>query len=383
MRRRFFIDILLGYRIITVEDDYLCEAIRILFKLGIPFYVKKEMLFLPRAVYKDAASKLDGSMIKKSSSYLGIRGFFERLLAKGGVVAALFVLSALTFFASNTIFDIRVAGCENIGCDSVLSELSDNGLSIGDSWIFIDTEGVENDLLSHSENIAWININRRGSVAYVEIREKEKTDEPSNGTSNIVAKYDCVIEEITVLSGYARVKAGDTVKKGDVLISGVPGDDGGEFVAAEGRVLGRVNERIYVYEDRVLIKRTEKHGGFAGFYVKIFKKQINIFKIYGNSTDEYAIIENEYEHKLFGKRIPISLISLHKTDRYSEKISLTDEELIFAVREKTAEEILSLTAGSDILSLRSDGRFTDNGYILYTDVVFLSEVGISIPFDVK
>ena len=74
MRRRFFTDILLGYRIITLEDDYLCEAIRILFKLGIPFYVKKEMLFLPRAVYKDAASKLDGSMIKKSSSYLGIRG---------------------------------------------------------------------------------------------------------------------------------------------------------------------------------------------------------------------------------------------------------------------------------------------------------------------
>ena len=77
------------------------------------------------------------------------------------------------------------------------------------------------------------------------------------------------------------------------------------------------------------------------------------------------------------------MISLHKTDRYSEKISLTDEELIFTVREKTAEEILSLTAGSDLLSLRSDGRFTDNGYILYTDVVFLSEVGISIPFDVK
>ena len=37
--------------------------------------------------------------------------------------------------------------------------------------------------------------------------------------SNIVADRDGIIEEITVKKGYATVKPGDVVKKGDILIS--------------------------------------------------------------------------------------------------------------------------------------------------------------------
>ena len=79
----------------------------------------------------------------------------------------------------------------------------------------------------------------------------------------------------------------------------------------------------------------------------------------------------------------MSLITHSKTDYIKTKISMTDEELIFTVREKTAEEILSLTEGADLLSLKSDGRFTDNGYVLYTDVVFLTDVSDVVPFEVK
>ena len=383
MLKRFVSDFLLGYRIITVEEDYLIEVIRILFKFGIPFKIKEGKIYLCRAAYKRAILVLDKEKIKHRSSSLGIRGFFARLLKKKGVVAALFVLCALTFLASNTVLDIRITGLENISDEAVLGELSDNGFWAGKSWFFLDTGRVENDILLSSDVIGWININRRGGVAYVEIREKKEREEPKYTYASIVSKYDCVIEEITVLSGYAMVNVGDTVKKGDVLISGVPGGEGGDFVAAQGRVIGRVNDRIYAYEDRVNLKTEEKYGGFAGFSLKIFEKQINIFKIYGNSTNEYVIIDNEYEYTLFGKRIPLSFICFHKTDYLKSENTLTDEELIFAVREKTSERILSLTEGADLLSLRSDGRFTDNGYILYTDVVFLSDVCDVVPFDVK
>ena len=374
---------LLGYRIVAVEDYYLTSAIRILFKLGIPFKICGGKIYLSKSVYKNAVLALDSEKIKNISPYLGFRGFFARLCQKKGLVTAFCVLSVLMFLSSNTIFDIRVSGLENISDEAVLSELSDNGFWIGRSWFFLDTGRVENDILANSNDIAWININRRGSVAYVEIREKEVREEVSCSYANIVAKYDCVIEEITVLSGYPMVRVGDTVKKGDVLISGVPDAESGDFVVAKGRVIGRVNERIYTYEDKVSIETTEKNGGFAGFSVKFFKKNINIFKIYGNSTDEYVIIENEYEYKLFGKRIPVSFITFYKTDLLRTKKLLTDEELIFAVREKTSESILSLTEGADLLSLRSDGRFTDDGYVLYTDVVFLTDVCAVVPFEVK
>ena len=79
----------------------------------------------------------------------------------------------------------------------------------------------------------------------------------------------------------------------------------------------------------------------------------------------------------------MSFITFYKTDLLRTKKLLTDEELIFAVREKTSESILSLTEGADLLSLRSDGRFTDDGYVLYTDVVFLTDVCAVVPFEVK
>ena len=383
MLKKVVLEFLLGYRIISPDEDYLTEAIRILFKAGIPFRVRAGKIHLSYSVFKRAWGILDIQRIKSLSVFLGVRGFFSRLILKKGVVIGLFSVFLLTLLSSNTVFDIRVSGVENISEDTVLSALSDNGLSIGASWLLLDTERVESDVLARTDNIAWININRRGSVAYVEVREKEVKEEPKYTYSSIVAKYDCVIEDITVLSGYAMVSVGDTVKRGDVLISGVPNEEGGDFVCAEGRVKGRVNDRIFVAEDRITIKTTEKEAGAIGFSIKIFKKQINIFKIYGNSTDEYDIIENEYEYKLLGKRIPLSLITHSKTDYIKTKVSMTDEELIFTVREKTAEEILSLTEGSDLLSLKSDGRFTDNGYILYTDVVFLTDVCEVVPFEVK
>ena len=91
MLKGFFSDFLLWYRIITVEDDYLIDAIRILFKLGFPFKIKENKIYLCRAAYKRAILALDNDKIKHQSPALGIRGFFVRLFNKKGVALALFI----------------------------------------------------------------------------------------------------------------------------------------------------------------------------------------------------------------------------------------------------------------------------------------------------
>jgi hypothetical protein len=87
--------------------------------------------------------------------------------------------------------------------------LSHCGLEVGCRWNSLDRSEVEADVLSEYPSIAWININRRGTVAYVEIIERKKGEiqnsEQKRGYANLVASESCVIEEITVTRGVAQV----------------------------------------------------------------------------------------------------------------------------------------------------------------------------------
>ena len=59
---------------------------------------------------------------------------------------------------------------------------------------------------------------------------------------NIVAEKDAYIESVIALAGEAAVSAGDTVRKGDVLISGLVWNEGFPrmLFAARGEVIGNV-----------------------------------------------------------------------------------------------------------------------------------------------
>ena len=122
MLKKVFLEFLLGYRIISPDEDYLTEAIRILFKAGIPFRVRAGKIHLSYSVFKRAYGILDNQRIKSVSVFLGVRGFFSRLILKKGVVIGLFSIFLLTLLSSNTVFDIRVSGVENME-DFVVSNL--------------------------------------------------------------------------------------------------------------------------------------------------------------------------------------------------------------------------------------------------------------------
>ena len=167
--------------------------------------------------------------------------------------------------------------------------------------------------MASTDGLSWININRRGSVAYIKVMEKENNEnlptEEDMKYCNIVAEKDCVSEEITVTRGRALVKVGDAVKKGEISVLGIgPDETGGKFCAAEATVIGRVNESVKAYIDRKNEIKSYDEGKLCAFSINLFKNSINIFKKYGNLTKECAIIEDEIEYTLpGGKNLPFSL----------------------------------------------------------------------------
>ena len=163
--------------------------------------------------------------------------------------------------------------------------LSECGLDIGKRWRGIDLGLVETSVLSENGELAWVNINRRGTVAYVEIKESKShsynTENPQN-VGNIVAERDCVIEEIVVKKGVANVSVGDVVRRGEVLISGIIETEGGTvFCHAEGVVKGKFTDSVSSESKRVETVLAGYENELSRVYINFFNFSVNIFKKYG------------------------------------------------------------------------------------------------------
>lgn len=377
---------LFGYRRIRVEPHRLPLVTSCLLQKGIPTGVRGDGRFTVRERDIEATRAILEGYEYEESELLGLAGRYKRMKHKPAILAAL-VLSALLMLVSvNTVWDIRIEGNEALPDAVVVEELSRCGFNVGDLWLLKDRSAIESALLSSSEDVAWININRRGSVAYVKIAEKAQngdTDTESTlGYSNVVASADCVIEEITVYSGQAVVKAGDAVKKGDLLIAGIlPPESGGGFCHASGSITGRMSDTVTVTVPREYQTKTKTGEKLLTFSVKFFKINANIFKRYGNLPEECDIIEEISTFSLFGKcRLPIETRAIYSAEYVYETASYTDTELIRVAAARLNSATMSRLSMATLIRIRTYGEFTEDGYEMSNDITFTAEVGNDAPF---
>ena len=98
-------------------------------------------------------------------------------------------------------------------------------------------------------------------------------------------------------------------------------------------------------------------------------------------TDEYDIIENEIEYKLLGRcRVPFSITVKYLPQMIVERREYTDEEIVNISMEKLNDKTIMMLKKSDLLKIRTDGEFDEEGYTAYSDIVYLSEIGEYVEF---
>ena len=381
--------LIFGYRKIKISPETLSVATSVLLRASIPSRINADgTLTVRERDFLKIKDLFKGRIEFEHSEPLGLFGKYKCLPYKTAYFSAIFLSFFLILFLSNFVWDIRIDGNVNIPDSDIALRLSECGFQIGDFWGAKDRSRIESNYLESDGRISWININRRGSVAYISVIEKEdkeEIDSEISGYSNLVATADCVIEEITVKRGTAAVKPGDVVKKGDILIIGIlPEEVGGAFCAAEGSDLGRINEQITVCVDRKYDEIVEKEKKIYSITLNFFKISINIFKLYGNLTDKYDIIDTEKTYSLFGKcRLPLSVSIKYIPDYSFEEMEYTDEELVGVASSRLDALTAIRLCASDLLKIRSYGEFTEEGYLMSSDIVFLSDVTERMEFDAR
>ena len=314
------------------------------------------------------------------SDTLGLYGFLLGLRHRYGLISAFLIASLILILTRTLVWDVRISGNFSLPESAVEETLSESGLAVGTPWRRVDVGTIEATLLSTHPEIAWISVNRRGTVAYIELIESENvgySEDIAPLYSNIVADRDGVIEEITVKSGEAVVKVGDVVRAGDVLISGIIQNEGGvRFCRAQGEVRAHSVTDITAEVYRNVTERIETGRHLHQARVIIFNFSINIFKNYGNCENTCDIIEETKDFSLFGRyKLPILLKRTYSYEYTEHQLSLADDEMIAIAKSTLDDKMRQELQHADVIKLRSEGGFSGDVYRITTRVVYSSEIG--------
>ena len=291
----------------------------------------------------------------------GLPGLLLRLWHRPGLIVGAMLALGLMLLAQSVVWDIRITGNETVSDRAIEESLASCGFGVGTPLRGFEADKTENDVLLSDSRLAWISINRKGTVAYVEVREKlpRPSHEP-DAPCDIVASMGGVIERVELEAGNVRVGAGQLVGKGEVLVSGLYDSlqVGIRWKAAKARVYARVTHVLTVQIPLSYEQKTYETGGTGEDggqrrekSINFFGKSIKFSKKTGNYEGFCDTIEEEYTWGLKADvGFPISVRTvwyLPYTVTQATRTYAEAEELAYL---ELAAKIAALPGGAELLS---------------------------------
>lgn len=210
--------------------------------------------------------------------------------------AAPVIIFILLFISTQFIWNVNIIDADSATEERLLKALSELGVKRGALKVSIDPSVVKDKLLIQDESLMWIWVDIKGASAIV--RFAERTPAPKvfdeNEHYNIYSAKNAAVTRIIAETGQARVKVGDTVSEGTLLIEGVMPINEEEFkqIHATGLVYGNVWEEKQFNIPKKNAIRTPT--GEKKQHLTIFFKNFPL-KLFINSSilyTNYDIIEN-------------------------------------------------------------------------------------------
>ena len=177
-----------------------------------------------------------------------------------GILCCFLFLTVMSRF----VWAIEFVGNERITDDELTDFLNGRGVDYGTRKSALDIEALEDALRETFPQVTWTSMRLDGCRITVQIKENELPAQEeqeadaarfSDG-ADLVAVRSGVIASILTRSGVPQVKAGDSVEKGDVLISGlvpVMNDDGTvrewQRTAADGDIVLEYERDVSLKQD--------------------------------------------------------------------------------------------------------------------------------------
>ena len=312
------------------------------------------------------------------SSSRGLSLMLYAFRARYCLIAGIIISIALAFFASSRVWFVKVRGCQRVSEESVLNILESCGLKWGASVSGGELDEMEKRLMQELPEISWAGISRRGVNIYAYIKENSELPEstPVNKPADVIAAKDGVVEKVTVLQGRAVVTQGQTVRAGDVLISGelVYQDLPYQYVYALGSVQARI---WYSGEKKIPLKQlqTVRTGN------KAVVRKMRVFgqEIFLDGENPFAQYETEEsEQDVMNLGIPVTIITQTYYETQTREYSITQEEALELGKSELELELSkSIPQDAEILKTQSSVKMVEgeNAVTVSVFIETLEQIG--------
>lgn len=319
----------------------------------------------------------------------GLPRILVRLFGRPGLWVGGLLAVALLIVSSRFVWDVRVSGNQSMTEREVEATLRACGLGVGSYLGTFKADRTENRALMQNPDLAWISVNMKGTVAYVEVRETASPPKDENESpANLVADMGGQIVRVELVRGNVTVRAGQWVDEGDLLVSGLYDSEqvGIRHTHAEGRVYARVVEELTVtvpltYEKKTYATdtqdiRCQKSLVFFENHIKFSKKDFN------SETSCDIIKRVSMPFASLGADFPISLL----TEWYIP-YTVTEEKRTYAEAEALAylelsQRIGSLPGGAEVLSKTITTTLGEDAYILTCTLTCIRDIAKEQTFEV-
>ena len=171
---------------------------------------------------------------------------FPRFFTKRGlplVVSAVLFFSLL-FFCSTFVLKTEIVGNVTLSEQEISRQLTELHANVGSRKSGISLDELENALCTRLPQLNFVRAELRGSTLLLTLYEKVVVAPPADfrKRQDVCAERDGIVSDLYVVRGTPLVKAGDRVKKGQILIAGYRTFPDGSTadVKAEGEVFAEV-----------------------------------------------------------------------------------------------------------------------------------------------
>ncbi len=380
-----------GYRKLRCERPHSVRLLNLMMREGIDYFGLERTeegeisFFLLEKEYKILTSILDKTDIKVYSVYCrGIPFVIKAHRNRSGLVFGLVIYLILIFLSSLFVWDIKVVSDTEIPHNVIIKNLEALGCYEGAFVPSIDFEDLCIDYVDRYRDFSWVSVNLKGTVAYVEIQEKKLYSEEADTPRNLIASHGGIIEDYSVYEGRSQVEAGNVVKRGDLLVSGIVDNKEGAYrlCRAKGEVMATVDTELTVelpfnYQKQIYTGRRfeERRIRFFNFTFPYFSDK--------PPKDSDCTVLCESESAVLFERIELPL-SLEKTvyREYTAKdFVYSEDEARSAASALMKRKISTELSGAELISVETEEKVTDSSYILTLKIK--CRMDITTPADIE
>ncbi len=323
-----------------------------------------------------------GCSVKLKEKY-GLPFYIKKHKHRIGLFIGIIFYILFSVIMNRFVWVVEVKGTDTVGNEEIISVTEELGLYRGVFSSQLNTVEISRQAVNRfNGRLMWMAINIKGSKAVIEVRDyidEHKGSEYSD-PCNLVADFDGTILSVEVYHGDSEISAGNAVKKGDLLISGVieNRDMSCVYYEARGRITAYHEERdIYEFPAK---NKFSKIADSENLYVANFlhlRIPLNFEK--ADSHENKLIYDKSLSS--MGLKLPLGIT---KTVLYNNipTEAANKHRLLIAVDEYTSN-FYNGHKNTNILKLDNKISFKDGVFIITNGVKCIDFMGIQSPINVN